>query len=137
MVRTGWADAFGSSAEAFTVNATTANNEICINFMWVPSVGRQVYAGEVSGHCGDVGIVQALCDRAHQLAGVVLSRAVLEGLERAREEFRRLSGQVRCGMRHPHAVRTVTAVACLNTLGFIALKRQLMAARQMHGHRRR
>ena len=60
----------------------------------VLSVGGQVYAGEISGHCGDVGIVQALCDRAHQLAGIVFSRAVLEGLERAREELRRLSGQL-------------------------------------------
>src|ERR1700688_4405969 len=133
MVLTGCGDVFGSSAAAFNVNATTVISALCMMFMTILSVSLTIYACEITGECRDLGIIQALCNRAHRLAGVVFSRAVLEGLERAREVFRRLSGQIGRGLRDTHAVRTMTAIACLNPLGFIALVRQLMATCEIRG----
>src|SRR5580704_3149289 len=100
-----------------------------------PGCGRQ--AGEITGHRGNIGIVQALGHRAHQFTGIVLSGALPEGVEGAGEVLGGLPGEIGGGMFDTHAVRTMAGVACRDAPRFIALVRQLMTARQGHGVERR
>jgi hypothetical protein len=69
-----------------------------------------VDAGEISAHGCDVGLIQAGRHRPHQFSGIVFSRAFVEGLERTREIFRRLTGQIRCRMSNADAVRSMMSL---------------------------
>src|SRR5579863_10616620 len=96
-----------------------------------PGCGGQ--DGKITGHRGNIGIVQALGHGAHQFTGIVLAGALPEGVEGAGEVLGGLSGEIGGGMFDTHAVRAMAGVARGDALRLISLVRQLMTARQGYG----
>src|SRR5438445_825674 len=82
---------------------------------------------------GDIRSAQAACDGRHQLAAIVPACTSLPSVEGAGQVLGGLPRQIGRHVRHPAAVRSVAADACLDTLGLVALDGQLMAAGQLLG----
>src|SRR5262245_61798844 len=85
---------------------------------------RRLQAREVGRDRDDIAVVQVRGNQSHQLALVVLPRAVLPRTDRIAQVLRRLTGEIRGGKRDAAAVGPVTISAGLQVFRFVASARQ-------------